>query len=153
MKYIYLFFIAILVSCNSIESGAKLSTSDITRIEKLYHFEEGETIINFYSEFKNSVAGNFYTEQRIGSYWIDEEDESKKEINSAFFTEITQIDTVFNAGATYSPYLKITKDNNSSFQVCFDGEEAELRKVFNDVLNHWKKANVQRSSANLNKQY
>jgi hypothetical protein len=39
MKYIYLFFIAFLILCNSIESGAILSTSDISDIEKLYNFE------------------------------------------------------------------------------------------------------------------
>ena len=149
MKYIFIFFIAILVSCNRIESGNKLSKSDITRIENLYNLDKSETIINFYSEFKNSVAGNFYTERRIASYWIDEEDEEKNEITGAFFTEITQIDTVIYAGATYSPYLKITTANNSSFKVCFDGEKTELRKIFNEVLNYWniakKKANGENS--------
>lgn len=145
MKYIFIFFIAILVSCNRIENGNKLSKSDITRIENLYNLDKSETIINFYSEFKNSVAGNFYTEQRIASYWIDVEDGAKNEINSAFFSEITQIDTVIYAGATYSPYLKITKANNSSFKVCFDGEKTKLRKIFNDVLNYW---NIAKKKAN-----
>ncbi len=137
MKYIFIFFIAILVSCNRIESGDKLSKSDISHIENLYNLDESETIINFYSEFKNSVAGNFYTEQRIASYWIDEEDESKNEINSAYYTERIHIDTVIYAGATYSPYLKITKGDSSSFKVSFDGEKTELRKIFNDVLSRW----------------
>ena len=137
MKYIFIFFIAILVSCNRIESGDKLSKSDISHIENLYNLDGSETIINFYSEFKNSVAGNFYTEQRIASYWIDEEDESKNEINSAYYTEIIHIDTVIYAGATYSPYLKITKGDSSSFKVSFDGEKTELRKIFNDVLSRW----------------
>lgn len=138
---------AILVSCNRIESGNKLSKSDISRIENLYKLDKSETIINFYSEFKKSVAGNFYTEQRIASYWIDEQDEAKNEINSAYFREIVLIDTVIFAGASYSPYLKITKSDNSSFKVCFDGEKTELRKIFNDVLNYWnaakKKAKVE----------
>ncbi len=137
MKYIFIFFTAILVSCNRIESGDKLLKSDIIRIDKLYNLDNSETIIRFYSEFENSVAGNFYTSQRIASYWIDEGDLSKNEINSAYFTEIKQIDTVIYAGATYSPYLKITKIDNSSFKVCFEGDKKELRKIFNDILNQW----------------
>lgn len=152
MKYTIIFFVAILISCNRIENGNKLSKSDIKRIESLYKLDKSETIINFYTEFKNSVAGNFYTEQRIASYWIDEKDETKNKINSSYFTEIKQIDTVIYAGAIYSPYLKITKVNNSSFNVCFDGEKKELRKIFNDVLNHWniakKKSNGNNSSSN-----
>lgn len=138
MKYIFIFFIATLVSCNRIESGDQLSPTDHARIEKLYELDSNETIIHFYSEFKNSVAGNFYTEKRVASYWLDEDDESKNEINSAYYADIKQIDTVVYAGVTYSPYFKITKENNSSFKVCFDGEKSEIRAIFKDVLTRWK---------------
>lgn len=137
----FLFLIIFLiVSCNNIQSGRNLSASELSRIDKLFRLDENETIINFYSEFKSSVAGNFYTEKRVASYWIDEDDDSKNQVNNAFYTEITKIDTVTNAGLTYSPYLQITKENGSSFKVCFDGKKSELKRIFTDVLNRWEKA-------------
>lgn len=140
MKKIIFFLFLIVVSCNNIQSGSNLSASELSRIDKLFRLEENETIINFYSEFKSSVAGNFYTEKRVATYWIDEHNDAKNQVNNAFYKEITNIDTVTYAGLTYSPYLLITKENGSSFKVCFDGEKSELERIFIDVLNRWRKA-------------
>jgi hypothetical protein len=140
MKNLIFLSMILVVSCNNIQSGSNLSASEHSRIDKLFRLEENETIINFYSEFKSSVTGNFYTEIRVATYWIDENNDSKNQVNNAFYTEITKIDTVTNVGLTYSPYLLITKENGSSFKVCFDGEKSDLKRIFTDVLNRWEKA-------------
>ena len=139
MKCILLF--AFSVACNQIQSGENLSKSDIALIKKLFDLEENEQIIKFYSEYKNHVAGNFYTDKRVGSYWLDEKDISKNEINFAVYSEIEKIDTVVYAGLTFSPFLNIKKRKGTSFKVCFDGEESKLRAIFLDIIARWKKIN------------
>lgn len=128
----------VLTACNSIISGDKLTKSDIQRIQKLGLLENDETIIRFYSEYKKSVAGNFFTNKRLASYWLDENDKTKNIINTAFYKEIITIDTVFYAGATYSPYMNVMRKDSSTFKVCFDGEKNEIRKTFIEAITKWK---------------
>ena len=85
IKYTCSFLILFLfvASCNSIQSGDSLSSKDFQRFRSLHLIENGERLYKFYSEFKKSVAGNFYTDRRMASYWIDEKDSTKNSIEFA----------------------------------------------------------------------
>ncbi len=130
-----LFFI--ISSCNGISTGKDLSSIDRLRIEKLGILDKDEEILKFYSEYKNSVAGNFFTNKRVAEYWQDERGKQKNQINSAFYFEIISIDTVCFAGLTYSPYMLVTKKDSSTFKVCFDGTRKELNKTFTEAIELW----------------
>jgi hypothetical protein len=84
------------------------------------------------------VAGNFFTDKRIAKYWIDERDKENDQIVFAFYKDIKLIDTVYNAGATYTPYMLIMKSDGTSFKVSVNGEKAEVRSFFEDALNMWR---------------
>jgi hypothetical protein len=129
-----------LFSCNHIESGDDLSKNDIERIEKLKLLDKGEKIIKFYSNEKNSVAGNFFTEKRLAMYWIDENDSTKNEVSFSFYQDIQSIDTVYYAGATYSPYMLITRKDSSTFKVYVDGKKPEIKSFFEGAMSKWDKA-------------
>src|SRR5690348_11514506 len=94
-------FLLLFLSCNHIENGNTLSQKDIAYIKSLKLLEDGETIFKFYSEYKKKVAGNFFTDRRIATYWKDERNSEKDEIAFAFYNDIVKIDTVYNAGLTY----------------------------------------------------
>ena len=100
--------------------------------------DKNERIYEFYSEFKKSVAGNFYTNIRLASYWLDKQDTTKNKIEFAFYKDIIKIDTVYNAGATYCPFLLVTRRDGSNFKVCVDCKKEEITAFFNEVLNKWK---------------
>lgn len=134
---ILLFFFLLLISCNRIETGETLQKTDIVRIQKLGLLDESEKIDKFYSEFKNKVAGNFFTDRRIAKYWIDESDKTKSIIASAFYSEIKSIDTVYYAGATYTPYMFVTKTDGSQFKVSVDGKREEIKTFFEEALDKW----------------
>jgi len=139
-KYINITFILLLlISCNKIENSKTLDKKDIEYIKSLGLLEDDETIYGFYSEFKNSVAGNFFTNQRLASYWIDERDSNKNKVRFAYYNEIKKIDTVYNVGVTYSPYLFVTKTNDSTFNVCVDGKKEEINAFYEGVIREWKK--------------
>jgi hypothetical protein len=133
------FILLLLISCNKIENSKTLDKKDIEFIQSLGLLEDDEIIYGFYSEFKNSVAGNFFTNQRLASYWIDERDSNKNEVKFAYYNEIIKIDTVYNVGVTYSPYLLVTKANDSTFNVCVDGEKEEIKGFYEGVIREWKK--------------
>lgn len=132
-----LFALIILAACNRIETGDTLSKKDIERIQKLNLLDSGEKVYKFYSEFKNEVAGNFFTDKRLAKYWIDEKDKTKGEISFAFYPDIKSIDTVYYAGTTYCPYMLVTKNDSLQFRVCVDGTREEIKAFFEEALNKW----------------
>jgi hypothetical protein len=124
----------LLTACNRVKTGDTLSKADIERIQKLNLVDKGEKIYQFYSEFKNKVGGNFFTDKRIAKYWIDEKDKTKDVVSFAFYPDIKSIDTVYYAGATYCPYMLITRNDNSQFKVCVDGRREEIKFFFEEAL-------------------
>lgn len=131
------FLLTILFSCNYIETGSTLSKSDIKYIQSLKLLDNDEKIYKFYAEFKKKVAGNFFTDKRIAKYWIDERDKNKNQFAFAFYKDIKSIDTVYNAGLTYCPYMLITKFDCTTFKVSVNGNRDEIKSFFEDALNTW----------------
>lgn len=140
IQTIWVIFI-LFISCNKITSGDNLTKSDIQKIKELGILNDDERIIKFYSEYKNNVAGNFYTDKRVASYWQDENHKTKNEINSAFYEDVLRMDTVAYAGVTYSPYLNVIRKDSTTFKVHFDGEKTEIQKIFKEVISIWKSCN------------
>lgn len=90
-------FISILLfaSCNKIETGDTLGKTDVERIRSLNLLDKDEKIYKFYSEYKNKVAGNFFTDKRMASYWIDKHDKSKDKRVFAYYPDINQLTQFF----------------------------------------------------------
>jgi len=86
----------LLISCNKIENSKTLDKKDVGYIKSLGLLEDDETIYGFYSQFKNSIAGNFFTNQRLASYWIDKRNSKRNIVKFAYYNEIIKIDTVYN---------------------------------------------------------
>jgi len=139
-RYFSIVLILILFfSCNKIENHKSLNQEDITFIKSLKLLEGDETIYKFYSENTNETAGNFFTNRRVATYWIDKRNAERNETNSAFFNEIIKIDAVYKAGPTYCPYAVITRKDGSNFKVYVDGNKKEIKLFFKDLIFEWKK--------------
>jgi hypothetical protein len=136
---IYCLFVVFISCHNKIETDSTLNEKDKKFIYSLGLLDKDEKILKFYSEFKNQVAGNFFTDRRIAKYWIDENDKSKDQINSAYYRNIAKIDTIYYAGATYCPYMEVTKIDGFSFKVCVDGKPNEIKAFFEQALDIWTK--------------
>lgn len=135
-SYYWCLFI-VFTACHAIKTGEELNETDTRRIQQLGLLDSDENILKFYSEFKTSVAGNFFTNKRMANYWIDEDNKDKNQISTAFYTDIISMDTVYNAGLTYAPFLRVTRADSSSFKVYFDGNKEELRKTFLEAIETW----------------
>jgi hypothetical protein len=116
-----------------------LDQQDINYIGSLKLLDEGETIHKFYSEYKIRVAGNFFTDRRIATYWIDQGNSEKNEVAFAYYGDIVKIDTVYNTGLTYTPYLQVTKNDSTKFKVSVDGDYEQVKRFFEEALEQWQR--------------
>ena len=138
-RNIFIGFFFLLVGCQQIETHGSLKKEQIDYIKSLGLLDNDEEIIKFYSEHTKKIAGNFFTNKRFASYWIDDIDSSKSMLNSAFYNDVIKLDTVYNPGLTYCPYLEITKTNGEKFKVCVEGENDEVKLFFEEAINTWMK--------------
>ena len=67
---LYIGVLALLSSCfgNKIETGKTLKSEDKVYIQSLNLLDKNEPVYKFYSEFNNSVAGNFFTDRRMAKF-------------------------------------------------------------------------------------
>lgn len=128
-----------MISCNKIETQQTLNQADIKFIKNLNLLEDKEVIYKFYSEYKKEYAGNFFTNRRVATYWIDKRDKTKNIIQFAYYDDIANMDTIYKVGLTYSPYILITKKKGDTFKVSVDGDKKEIKSFFEDVLAEWRK--------------
>ncbi|BAV06991.1 hypothetical protein SAMN05421788_102381 [Filimonas lacunae] len=118
--------------------GDELKNTDIKRMRALHLLDEKECVIRFYSEYENKYAGNFYTDKRIASYWIDPGNASKNKVFSALYTEVKSLDTVYDAGLTYCSYIRVTRKDGTIFQVCAGERRNDVSLFFEGVFKQWK---------------
>lgn len=139
-SFIILFLTCLLLSCHEekIETGQTLDISTLNLIKSLGLLEEGETIIQYYSNFEKDKAGSFFTSKRIAHYWLDRHKE-KSDTTYAFYNDIISIDTVYEVPDTFSPYMRITKKDSSTFRAYVGGSKNEMKSFFEQAISNWKK--------------
>jgi len=135
--FIFSIIISTIACKNRICTSQTLSNSDIKFIQSLKLLDTNENIIQFYSEYKKKNAGNFFTDKRMATYWIDPHNRSKDNVSFAFYPDIKSVDTIYYAGLTYCPYLLVTKNDNTQFKVLVEGSKKELKTFFETALNEW----------------
>lgn len=134
--------ILIVSSCNNkIETADTLQKQDFDRLYSLKLLDSNEQLYKFYSEFNNSVAGNFISDKRLATYWLDKMDSTLTKIEYAYYKDIKKMDPVYYAGATYCPYLQVTRSDGSTFKVCADGKKHEITDFFNVAIKTWRSKN------------
>lgn len=142
-RYLSLLLLSLLAcKSNRIETEDSLSKSDIEYIRSLHLLDSNETIYKFYSEFRKKNAGNFYTNRRIATYWIDRRDKEKNVLSYAYYRDIKSVDTVYRPGPSYCPYMLVTKSDGSQFKVCADGKHEEIKSFFEGALKLWEQKRI-----------
>jgi len=136
----YWIFVFLLVSCNSgIKKGNKLSQADLNYISEIGLVDKGEQIFLFASQSDNKTSGNFITNKRLASYWIDEQIVDGN-INSAFYHEIDTILTKdLSSSWTYASFLKVIKKDSTEFKVFVHGDSKKINQFFEKAVSEWEK--------------
>lgn len=145
MRVLRLTLVAVFIySCSSdVKTGDQLSSEQKAYLHKLGLLDKHEKVHLFNSQagFNGwKQGGNFFSDRRISSYWIDEQDTTKTKINSAYYTEV---DTIwrypkFNA-LTLSSYLEVHQKNGKKFKVYVSADSLQTWRFFNKSLEAWYK--------------
>lgn len=137
-KVTFLIFIfSSLISCSLIDSNRKLNDSDLRYIENLGLLNKEENVLYFSSSGSIKQSGNFITNKRIASYWIDK-DTSKSYKESAYYSDIIELDSINLTDAwTVNSYLIITKKDNSKFKVYINKDK--YYKFSESAFDNWEK--------------
>lgn len=129
----------LLVSCTHIKTGADLSADEVAFIRSVGLLAPGETIHQFYSNFKLRKAGSFYTDQRMAHYWLDGKDTNQHQREYAFYSDILAVEPIFHVPDFDSPFLKVSRKNQTTFRVYMDGSPEEMQRFYQKALDAWKR--------------
>ncbi len=156
VSIIVIWSLIILVSCGSaIKKGDQLSSEDLKYIRSLGILDEGEKILLFDSQGAlggKLNSGNFITEKRLATYWIDDHDIKLNVVESAFYPDIDTIITKDQSkSATYASYLEVRTKDKRNFQVNVDAKEDELNAFFDLAMEKWRKNRGSKSDTTTNK--
>lgn len=126
-----------LTGCTLITNDDRLSESDLKYISTLGLIDENENILKFSTSMNIKTSGNFITDKRLASYWIDKDD-NKSYKDFAYYPDIIKIDSVDNTNAlTYASYLEITKRDSSRFKLYIDGNKEKYHSFLKVANSKW----------------
>lgn len=133
-----LFAVALLFifsSCQpGIQDGASLSANHINYIKSLGLLAADEHIILFDSQYRIKISGNFFTDKRIASYWIDERDAKKSTIDYAFYNNVDSMKIVKIKNVAY---LKVHKTDGHTFNVVVKANTLETGYFLGEAMKTW----------------
>ncbi|WP_133259666.1 hypothetical protein [Pseudochryseolinea flava] len=108
-------------------------------IKGLGLLDDDETLILFDGQSDFKTSGNFFTDKRIASYWIDKRDETKSSRDFGLYSDIDTILTKdLSRSLTYASYLEVVMHDGRTFKVYVDGDSIEVRRFFNRAISEWR---------------
>jgi hypothetical protein len=131
-----------LAGCEKVYNGEQLSPRTVQRLRSLGLLHPHEKIYQFYTNAsaKAAKAGNFYTTERLASYWLAD-DSRKTQLNSAYYRDIARIDTFYLPTAlTYVSYMAVLKKDGTRFRVYVGGKKPVVSSFFEHAMAHWQAA-------------
>jgi len=143
IKLIVFAIILVALSCNrDLRTDSDISTQDKKFIRELGILDPGENIILFDSQGGGldelMTSGNFFTNKRIASYWIDNQDTTKTSINSAFFTDIVTMRRFpMYRSLTCASYVEVSRRDGTKFNVYVDADSMQVINFFDRAFQAW----------------
>jgi hypothetical protein len=127
-------------SCDhSVRTGTELSQTDRDYIKRLGLLGDNENIILFDGQSDFKTSGNFFSDKRIASYWIDKRNRTKSSVDFGLYSEIDTILTKdLSRALTYASYLEVVKHDGKTFKVYVDGDSTEVRTFFDRAISDWR---------------
>jgi len=142
MRYPFSVFLTVIVMFSGCarESDSGVSTKESAYLRELGVLSEGETVFFFASSSRFRQSGNFFTDQRVASYWIDDSDSSKTEKDYAWYSDVSDISVTYNDDWDLSHDITITRHDGTSFHVYVSTDREFARRFFDRLTEQWKKA-------------
>jgi hypothetical protein len=148
-NHLILCILVVLLSlgCNKgVRPGSDLTPEEIAYIRSLGILDSTETILVLHSQsgnFRKPVlqAGNFISDKRIGSYWIDK-DTARTRIRAAYYSTIDTLTPRFNNGWPAGNYIQVDLHGRNWFNVYVSSDSAEAWSFYDRACEEWRKQHV-----------
>ncbi|WP_322518554.1 hypothetical protein [Chitinophaga sancti] len=138
MKYFtWGIFLCCLFACQPIHRDKMISERLIKRLKDLHLLDDNETIFQFYSNYRKRIAGNFVSDKRVATYYIDDRSQSRDEIAFAYYENIRTMDTLYRSVQVSAPHLLVTTFDRKLIKVYVDGDRATVQSFFDKALEQW----------------
>ncbi len=121
-------------------AGSKVGGGHRDFMAELGVFSPEEELILFYSAgiFSLKEDGNFFTDQRVASYWENYEGEGGYEVESAFYSEIKHISVNYSNSEWIDSELIILREDDSDFTLYLSSELGRDRDFVSQVMERWR---------------
>lgn len=118
---------------SAVVSGENILQRDLQYLQRKQVIPANEEIVYFYSDALWSVRddGNGFTQQRIFSYWKNEQGILEKQI--ALFTDVENVEPTFAKNDLENTLVTITRKDGSTF-ILFVSAKGKQDKIFFDAL-------------------
>jgi len=132
-------------SCNHIQNGKDLSKTEIEYIKGLGLLDSNETILLFETHSGKRIdgyktSGNFISDKRLASYWINENKPEKTNINFSYYNDIDTLTTTdLSDDWSLASYQSVRKKDGTSFKLNISGNKTEVIDFFNASIKEWTK--------------
>lgn len=134
---LFLLSATLLVGCSSYYSSSGLTEADEAYLTDIDLLDNNEDVLFFSSGLGIKQEGNFFTDKRVATYWIDPERPHKEKRVSADYSEIADISIVYSSNSLYAHKITVTRTDGSQFPVYIGFKEAIAQEFFNALVKQW----------------
>lgn len=135
----FLLFCLFLSSCKLFQDNDNLNNSDLVYLESLGLLSENEYIIWFDSQLDKKTSGNFLTNKKVASYWIDSYDKHKSFIHFFILEDIDSLQLFdLSKSASMASYIEVYS-KGESINLYIDKDSAILNRYLKEIQTAMKK--------------
>lgn len=140
-KFLLLSIVALLLSgCDD----QPLREGDIPKeiidyVDSMYELDQDETLLIFSSKLEYKYQGSFFTNKRIGAYWLYENATPDKYIKYALWEEVESMSFKYGDGWTKASLIIFDIKDGSEFSTKFNTDTIQTNLLYKEVKGLWKK--------------
>jgi hypothetical protein len=110
----------------------------IDYVNSMYEFDQDETILIFSSKIGYKDEGSFFTNKRIGAYWLYENATPDKYIKYAMWEEVESMSFKYGDGWTKASLIIFDIKDGSEISTKFNTDTAHTDLLYKEVKGLWK---------------
>ena len=124
----------LLGGCSSYYSSSGLTDTDAAYLTDIDLLGSNENVLFFSSGLGIKQEGNFFTDKRVATYWIDPQRPHKEKRVSADYSEIADISIEYSSNSLYAHKITVTRIDSSQFPVYIGFKQAMAQDFSNALI-------------------
>ncbi|MEL6353990.1 MAG: hypothetical protein AAFR58_19870 [Cyanobacteria bacterium J06627_28] len=123
--------------CSSYYSSSGLTDAEEDYLTEIDLLDNNEDVLFFSSGLGIKQEGNFFTDKRVATYWIEPERPHREKRVSADYSEIADISIAYSSNSLYAHKITVTRIDGSQFPVYIGFRRAIAQDFFEALIKQW----------------